>query len=133
MPEFRPLAVRYYPFWSYQASIPETGELAQVSPTSSPDCPFVYVVNYLEYSSNQYDYVSLKGQNFSSVQDVEENYDFLDGVTYEIITESDGSYTVKYNYGKYFIYIREEGRCYMAGFIYDTYNNPDNNNAEESV
>ncbi len=89
--------------------------------TSSKYKYIAYYVIYLEYAEDQYEYVSLKGQ-YTSVEEIEANYDFIDGVEHEILTENDGSFTVAYNYGKYFVYVRDEGKCYMAGHIHDVYN-----------
>ena len=83
-----------------------------------------YVLDYVEFSQNIYEYE--KAEGYTDVADIEARYDFKDGVEYEIIAEEDGSYTVKYNYGKYFIYDENVGRYYMAGHIHDNYNSGEN-------
>ena len=83
-----------------------------------------YVLDYVEFSQNIYEYE--KAEGYTNAADVEARYDFRDGVEYEIIAEEDGSYTVKYDYGKYFIYDENVGRYYMASYIHDNYNSGEN-------
>ncbi len=82
-----------------------------------------YVLDYVEFSQNIYEYE--KAEGYTDAADVEARYDFREGVEYEIVAEEDGSYTVKYDYGKYFIYDESVGRYYMAGYIHDNYNSGD--------
>ncbi len=83
-----------------------------------------YVLDYVEFSQNIYEYE--KAEGYTDAADVEARYDFRDGVEYEIIAEEDGSYTVKYDYGKYFIYDENVGRYYTASYIHDNYNSGEN-------
>jgi len=116
------------PYMAYNANPAKSSYKLSFASAKYP--AIVYNVSYIEYSEDQHVYVSLKDQNFSNADDVEENYDFIDGVPYEIIAEEDGSFTVAYNYGKYFLFVRDEGRCYMAEYIHDKYNNPDVDQSE---
>ena len=83
-----------------------------------------YVLDYVEFSQNIYEYE--KAEGYTDAADVEARYEFKDGVEYEIVAEEDGSYTVKYDYGKYFIYDKNVGRYYMASYIHETYNSGEN-------
>ena len=74
---------------------------------------FAFVFTYVEYSSDYI--VDVKVDSL-------EGYVFEEGVTYEQTQNADGSWTVSYNYGKYFLYDRDSGLCYMAGYIHDKYN-----------
>ena len=80
----------------------------------SADHPYIlYSISYLEYD---YDYCE-----YESAATLE-NYVYRTGVEYTVIQESDGSYTIEYNYGKYFVYNRDSGECRMAKYIHDAYN-----------
>ena len=80
----------------------------------SSEHPFIlYCLSYVEYD---YDYCE-----YETVTDLE-NYTYREGVPYTLITEEDGSCTVEYNYGKYFVYNRDNGECRMAQYIHDNYN-----------
>ena len=74
---------------------------------------FSFVFTYIEYSS---DYV------VDVTVDSLEGYSFEEGLAHEETQNADGSWTVSYNYGKYFLYDRDSGLCYMAGYIHDQYN-----------
>lgn len=76
--------------------------------------PYIlYCLTYVEYDSDYFEY-----DNVASL----DGYTFREGVEYEIINEADGTFTVKYNYGKYFVYNRENGECRTAKIIHDIYN-----------
>ncbi len=74
---------------------------------------FAFVYTYIEYSKDQMVHVTV---------DSLDGYTFLEGVPHTETQNADGSYTVSYNYGKYFVYDRDAGICYMAQYIHDTYN-----------
>ena len=88
--------------------------------TSSEYKYIAYVLDYVEFAQNIYEYERVEG--YTDVADVEARYDFRQGVEYEIVAEEDGSYTVKYDYGKYFIYDESVGRYYIATYIHENYN-----------
>jgi len=89
---------------------------------ASDEHPYItYNLIYMEYAEDQYEYVSLKGAGYETKEDIESNYDFIEGVPYEIIEEEDGTFVIAYNRGKYFIYDRYTGQCYMAKYINDLY------------
>lgn len=73
--------------------------------------PIAYSVMYIEYESDRYEY-----EETSEI----DGYEFREGVLYTM-EESDGVYTVSYNYGKYFVYDRSTGICRAAGYIHETY------------
>ncbi len=74
---------------------------------------FSYVYTYIEYSQDQI--VDVKVTSL-------DGYTFIDGLPHEETQNADGSYTVSYNYGKYFVLDRDSRLCYMAGYIHDKYN-----------
>ena len=87
--------------------------------TSASHIYIAYILDYVEFTSNIYEYE--KAEGYTDIADVEARHNFRDGVEHEIIAEDDGSFTVKYNYGKYFVYDEVAGRYYMAQYIHDTY------------
>lgn len=90
-----------------------TDEYYRLKFYSSSHPYILYCLSYLEYD---YDYCEY--ENVASL----ENYEYRDGVSYTVINEDDGTYTVEYNYGKYFVYNRDTGECRMAKYIHDNYN-----------
>ncbi len=74
---------------------------------------YAFVYTYIEYSKDQLVDVKV---------DAIDGYAFTAGVPHTETQNSDGSYTVTYNYGKYFLYDRNAGLCYMAQYIHDVYN-----------
>ncbi len=74
---------------------------------------FAFVYTYIEYSKDQLVDVTL---------DSLDGYTFIEDVPHTETQNADGSWTVSYNYGKYFVYDRNIGLCYMAEYIHDAYN-----------
>jgi len=100
---------------------------------ASKEHPYItYNLIYMEYSEDQYEYVSLKGSDLKTKEDIEKYYDFIDGVSYEIIQEDDGTFVIVYNRGKYFVYDRYKGQCYMAQYINDIYTTAEDNSGGSS-
>ena len=84
--------------------------------------PYItYNLIYMDFESDQFDYVSLKDSAYTTKEEVESGYSFIKGVPYEIIEEDDGTFVVAYNIGKYFIYDRYTGACYMAEYVNELY------------
>lgn len=73
-----------------------------------------YSLLYLEYVKDVLEYEDT---------DSLENYTYREGVSYTVDEKGGGGYTVTYNYGKYFLYDSDTGKCIPASFIHDTYNN----------
>ncbi len=82
---------------------------------TSEKYPFIaYSLIYLEYVKDVLEYEDT---------DSLDNYTYREGVSYTVDEKDGGGYTVTYNYGKYFLYDSDTGKCIPASFIHDTYNN----------
>ncbi len=77
---------------------------------------FAYSLTYVEYTKEVLEYEI--AANLDS-------YQFRENVAHTEEPNADGSYTVTYNYGKYFLCDIENRICTPAQFIHDTYNNND--------
>ena len=73
--------------------------------------PIAYSVMYIEFESDRYEY-----EETTKI----DGYEFREGVSYTV-EETDGIYTISYNYGKYFIYDRSTGICRTAEYIHENY------------
>ncbi len=99
------------PAMAYTASIPTESYRLRFFSDKYPYFAFVYT--YIEYSSDQL--VDVKVDSL-------DGYNFIEGVPHTELQNDDGSYTITYNYGKYFVYDIDTRLCYMAEYIHDTYN-----------
>lgn len=90
------------------------GDIYTITFTSEEFPFFAFALTYVEYTQDVLEYDST---------DSLEGYSFREGVTHTEEQNEDGSYTVTYNYGKYFLCDLESRICTPAQFIHDTYNN----------
>lgn len=74
---------------------------------------FTYYFIYIEYSKDK-----LVDDKVATL----DGYSFRKGVPHTETVNEDGSVTVTYNYGKYFLYDRNSGLCHMAQYVHDKYN-----------
>lgn len=90
------------------------GDIYTLTFTSEAFPFFAYALTYVEYTQDVLEYDSTASL---------EGYSFREGVAHTEEQNEDGSYTVTYNYGKYFLCDLESRLCTPAQFIHDTYNN----------
>ena len=74
--------------------------------------PIAYSIAYIEYENDHMEYEETDDLN---------GYEYREGVEYTVETRDGGGYTVRYNYGKYFIYDRDTGNFRVADYIHDKY------------
>lgn len=92
------------------------GDIYTITFTSETLPFFAYALTYVEYTQDVLEY-----EETATL----EGYTFREGVAHTEEQNADGSYTVTYNYGKYFLCDLDNRICTPAQFIHDTYNNTD--------
>lgn len=90
------------------------GDIYTITFTSEELPFFAYALTYVEYTQDVLEY-----EETATL----EGYTFREGVAHTEEQNADGSYTVTYNYGKYFLCDLDNRICTPAQFIHDTYNN----------